>query len=78
MFSLYLLTSVSHSVATKANDQRFQWSRTYPSYSIVLMMKPNVGLTVLTSSPIIFFTMVVLPALSSPLFPRKHKQAHKD
>lgn len=31
------------------------------------MMKPRVGLTVLTSSPIIFLTMVVLPALSRPL-----------
>jgi hypothetical protein len=30
-------------------------------------MKPSVGLTVLTSSPIIFFTMVVFPALSIPL-----------
>lgn len=34
---------------------------------MVLMMKPRVGLTVLTSSPMIFFTMVVFPALSSPL-----------
>jgi hypothetical protein len=39
----------------------------YPSYSIVLMMKPRVGLTLLTSSFMIFFTMVVFPALSSPL-----------
>jgi hypothetical protein len=39
----------------------------YPSYSIVLMMNPRVGLTLLTSSFMIFFTMVVLPALSSPL-----------
>lgn len=31
------------------------------------MMKPNVGLTVFTSSPMTFFTMVVLPALSRPL-----------
>lgn len=38
----------------------------HPSYSIVLMMKPSVGLTVLTSSPMILFTIVVLPALSSP------------
>ena len=30
-------------------------------------MKPSVGLTVLTSSPNIFLTIVVLPALSSPL-----------
>ncbi len=42
-------------------------SRAYPSYSIVLMMKPSVGLTVLTSSPIIFLTIVVFPALSRPL-----------
>lgn len=34
---------------------------------MVLMMKPRVGLTVLTSSCIIFFTIVVFPALSRPL-----------
>lgn len=34
---------------------------------MVLMMKPRVGLTVLTSSPMIFLTIVVLPALSRPL-----------
>lgn len=31
------------------------------------MMKPSVGLTLLTSSFMIFLTMVVFPALSSPL-----------
>jgi hypothetical protein len=31
------------------------------------MMNPSVGLTLLTSSPMIFLTIVVLPALSSPL-----------
>ena len=31
------------------------------------MMKPRVGLTLLTSSFMIFLTMVVFPALSSPL-----------
>jgi hypothetical protein len=31
------------------------------------MMKPSVGLTLFTSSFMIFFTMVVFPALSSPL-----------
>ena len=39
----------------------------HPLCSMVLMLKPNVGLTVLMSSPLIRFTMVVLPALSSPL-----------
>jgi hypothetical protein len=39
----------------------------YPSKSIVLMMKPRVGLTVFTSSFMTLLTMVVLPALSSPL-----------
>ena len=34
---------------------------------MVLMMNPSVGLTVFTSSPIIFLTIVVLPALSRPL-----------
>ena len=38
-----------------------------PLYSIVLMLNPSVGLTVLMSSPMNRFTMVVLPALSSPL-----------
>ena len=40
---------------------------THPMKSIVLIIKPNVGLTVVTSSFIIRFTMVVLPALSRPL-----------
>ena len=40
---------------------------TYPSYSIVLIIKPSVGLTLFTSSFIIFFTIVVFPALSKPL-----------
>jgi len=31
------------------------------------MMKPRVGETVLMSSPMIFFTIDVLPLLSSPL-----------
>lgn len=31
------------------------------------MMNPSVGLTLLTSSFMILFTMVVLPALSKPL-----------
>lgn len=43
------------------------FARAHPSYSIVLMMNPSVGLTVFTSSFIIFFTIVVLPALSRPL-----------
>lgn len=34
---------------------------------MVLMLNPRVGLTVLTSSPMIFLTIVVLPALSRPL-----------
>jgi hypothetical protein len=33
------------------------------------MMKPSVGLTVLTSSFMILLTIVVFPALSRPLFP---------
>lgn len=39
----------------------------YPIKSIVLMINPRVGLTVVTSSFIIRLTMVVLPALSRPL-----------
>ena len=34
---------------------------------MVLMMKPKVGLTLFTSSFMIFLTIVVFPALSSPL-----------
>jgi hypothetical protein len=33
----------------------------------VLILKPSVGLTLDMSSPLIFFRIVVLPALSSPL-----------
>ena len=46
---------------------------THPSYSMVFMMNPSVGLTVLTSSFISFLTIVVLPALSRPL--RWHQQS---
>ena len=41
--------------------------KTHPMKSIVLIMNPRVGLTVVTSSFIIRLTMVVLPALSRPL-----------
>ena len=34
---------------------------------MVLIIKPSVGLTLFTSSFIIFLTIVVLPALSNPL-----------
>lgn len=44
--------------------------QTHPWKSIVLIINPNVGLTVVTSSFIICFTMVVLPALSNPLVVR--------
>ena len=39
----------------------------YPLCSTVLMLKPNVGEMVLMSSPMNFFSIVVLPALSKPL-----------
>lgn len=58
MFSLYLFHQF----------QYVGWvDVTYPSYSIVLMMNPSVGLTLFTSSFMIFFTIVVFPALSRPL-----------
>ena len=41
------------------------WS-VYPPLTIVLMLKPNVGLTVLIGSPIRRCNVVVLPALSRP------------
>jgi hypothetical protein len=34
----------------------------------VLILKPNVGLTLMMSSPLSFLRIVVLPALSNPLF----------
>ena len=37
-------------------------------YSTVFMLKPNVGEIVLMSSPMNLFSMVVFPALSSPLY----------
>lgn len=47
--------------------ERLNGAHAYPSYSMVLMMKPSVGLTLFTSSFMIFLTIVVLPALSRPL-----------
>jgi hypothetical protein len=48
----------------------------HPANSRVLMLKPRVGDTVLASSPLMRFTIVVLPALSSPLrwWRRKRRQ----
>lgn len=46
---------------------RNKGKKTHWSKSMVLMMKPRVGLTVEISSFMIFLTMVVLPALSIPL-----------
>lgn len=43
---------------------------------MVLMMKPKVGLTLFTSSSIIFLTIVVFPALSNPL-PGCQKKPHQ-
>lgn len=42
---------------------------------MVLMMKPKVGLTLLTSSFMILFTIVVLPLLSKPLY--GYQQLHQ-
>ena len=39
----------------------------YPLCSRVLMLNPNVGEIVETSSPVNFFKIVVFPALSRPL-----------
>ena len=39
----------------------------YPLCSAVLILKPRVGAISLISSPMNFLTMVVFPALSSPL-----------
>ncbi len=40
----------------------------HPRNSIVLMIKPSVGLILVMSSFMMRFTIVVLPALSSPLW----------
>ena len=42
-------------------------AETHPLCSRVLILNPSVGLIVSMSSPLTFFKMVVLPALSSPL-----------
>ena len=55
--------AVNHSQPMRRPGRQF----TYPSYSIVLMMNPSVGLTLLTSSFMMRLTMVVFPALSRPL-----------
>lgn len=59
IFNLYLVLSAKLSTSGSLY--------TCPSYSIVLIMKPRVGLTLLTSSFMICFTIVVFPALSNPL-----------
>lgn len=41
------------------------------------MLKPRVGETVLASSPLMRFTIVVLPALSSPLHDRQMHRVTK-
>lgn len=61
MLSLYLHT------VNKARNIRGIQREIYPIKSIVLIINPRVGLTVVTSSFMIRLTMVVLPALSSPL-----------
>lgn len=61
---IYSTDTYNGSVRISTSKKR---KRAYPSKSIVFIINPSVGLTVLTSSFIIFFTMVVLPALSSPL-----------
>jgi len=49
------------------NRYRLRPMETHSIKSIVLMMKPRVGLTVVISSFMIRLTIVVLPALSRPL-----------
>lgn len=48
-----------------------------PRCSSVLMLKPSVGAISVMSSPLNFFRMVVLPALSSPKeWPIHHRSSH--
>jgi hypothetical protein len=63
MLSLYLFKS-ENTLLSKNDDKK-----AHPIKSIVLIIKPSVGLTVVTSSFMIRLTMVVLPALSRPLVP---------
>lgn len=67
----YIYLTDSYNEVSKIFSKRGK--TTYPIKSIVFIIKPSVGLTVLTSSFIIFFTMVVLPALSSPLEGYQHQ-----
>ncbi len=48
----------------------------HPLNAMVLILKPNVGLIVVMSSPFNRLTMVVFPALSSPL--RDKARAHAE
>lgn len=60
---------VSNQVRNTLTPRTIKNERTHPIKSIVLIIKPSVGLTVVTSSFMIRLTMVVLPALSRPLVP---------
>lgn len=68
MLSLYL-HMVSPLVIPVSDRAGMSGEGTHSINSIVLMIKPRVGLTEVTSSFIIRFTIVVFPALSNPLEP---------
>lgn len=68
MLSLYL--NIVGSMASLSFSHFWNiLGETNPSKSIVLIINPKVGLTEVTSSFIIRFTIVVFPALSNPLEP---------
>ena len=57
---------------------RLTMCNAYPLYSNVLMLNPNVGDISSISSPLNFFTIVVLPALSKPLSLLHQRQGAHD
>jgi hypothetical protein len=65
MFSAYLPDAMERQFAGRS-EQSNRWPN-FPCWN-VLMLKPRVGLTLMMSSPLIFFRIVVFPALSSPLW----------
>lgn len=51
-----------------------QTLREYPLWMMVRMLNPSVGETSLVSSSSMYLTIVVFPALSSPLQPRSDEE----
>lgn len=63
MLRVYLVSRLS--LASRATENATRVA--HLPWANVLMLNPNVGLTLIMSSPLSFFRIVVLPALSKPL-----------